>query len=255
MEAVRVRKPKLKTDEIISRLESVIVPDDPLPVEDEVFTSSQPSVSEPNILSRNEDNAVQSIFSSGEFLAPKGSNCLYPSLDEHFATDVKENQSADHEAESFVEDTQQNKVEASAPDLPMSSSVEGGLVFDSFPPPLSSEHLRNLYINRSLDLLNETENNFLKDSDFELLTAPDSSGFNIPDDPFYLLLCKYADNWGKWLQALKRLSKVLKESSEMEVSAWKVTDHTHSVDVSVQQNLSSCHDLNNTVKLNLFQYF
>ncbi|CAH8526621.1 unnamed protein product [Schistosoma haematobium] len=240
MEAVRVRKPKLKTDEIISRLESVIVPDDPLPVEDEVFTSSQPSVSEPNILSRNEDNAVQSIFSSGEFLAPKGSNCLYPSLDEHFATDVKENQSADHEAESFVEDTQQNKVEASAPDLPMSSSVEGGLVFDSFPPPLSSEHLRNLYINRSLDLLNETENNFLKDSDFELLTAPDSSGFNIPDDPFYLLLCKYADNWGKWLQALKRLSKVLKESSEMEVSAWKVTDHTHSVDSKCQDKRTVC---------------
>lgn len=44
----------------------------------------------------------------------------------------------------------------------MSSSVEGDLVFDSFPPPLSSEHLRNLYINRSLDLLNVTENNFLK---------------------------------------------------------------------------------------------
>ncbi|VDO77864.1 unnamed protein product [Schistosoma mattheei] len=191
MEAVR-------TDEIISRLESVIVPDDPLPVEDEVLTSSQPLVSGPNILSRNEDNAVTSVFSSGEFLAPKGSNRLYPSLDEHFATDVEENQSADHEAESLVEDIQQNKVEASAPDLPMSSSVEG----DS-------------------------------DSEFELLTAPDSSGFNIPDDPFYLLLCKYADNWGKWLQALKRLSKVLKESSGMEASAWKISQCNHQKKLTV----------------------
>uniref|UniRef100_A0A5K4F0Z2 Ectopic P granules protein 5 n=2 Tax=Schistosoma mansoni TaxID=6183 RepID=A0A5K4F0Z2_SCHMA len=240
MEAVRVRKPKLKTDEIISRLESIIVPDDALPVEDEVFTSPQLTVSEPQILSRCEDNTVPSTFHSNEGSAPKDLNRLYPPLDGHFATDVEGNQSADHEAESVVEDIQQSKVEASAPDLFMNSSVEGDLLFDSFPPSLSSEHLRNLYINRSLDLLNETENSFLKNSEFELLTVPNSSGFNIPDDPFYLLLCKYADNWGKWLQALKRLSKVLKESSGMEMSAWKVMKHTNSVDSKCQDKRTVC---------------
>ncbi|CAH8481814.1 unnamed protein product [Schistosoma turkestanicum] len=234
MEAVRVRKPKLKTEEIIARLESIEVPDTPLLVDNEVPASPEPTVSEIRS-SENGVNIVQSTSNSEEYSSAKDSISLYPSLDDHFTkNDPAGNQSADLKADQLVEVVRPNEIEASAPELLSKSLEERDFVYDNFPPALSSEHLKNLYLNRSLDLIDETEQKFLKGSDFQLLAVSDSSGFNIPDDPFYLLLCKYADNWGKWSQALKRLNKVLKESSEMEQSVWKVVKNTQSIDGKCQ---------------------
>ncbi|KAK4469855.1 hypothetical protein MN116_007365, partial [Schistosoma mekongi] len=235
MEAVKVRKCKLKTDEIIARLESLEVPNDPLSFEPEECFNHRSNASEPNLISKIDNNTTGHPFIHSETTATSDQLCIYPSLkDQLSATELVENQFSDHEAHEIVEDTELNKVEASAPDLLACLDLRKSFVCDLFPSPLSSEHLKNLYINRSLDTIDEIEQAFLEKSEFELLAVPNSSGLNIPNDPFYLLLCQYADDWGRWLQSLKRLSKVLVESSEMKQSAWKVVTLNRNVESKCQ---------------------
>ncbi|CAH8842691.1 unnamed protein product [Trichobilharzia szidati] len=132
-------------------------------------------------------------------------------------------------------ETSEQQVEASAPDFIEDVTERDNSLFDAFPAPLSSEHLRNLYINRSVDKLNDIEQNFLVESEFELVLVSHSSESSLPEDPFHLLICNYADNWAKWWQSIKRLEKVLKESLEMEQSAWVVTKVKQSAE-------GKCHD-------------
>ncbi|CAH8496390.1 unnamed protein product [Heterobilharzia americana] len=232
MEAVRVRKPKLKTADIIARLESIKVPDEPLPVESEVFENFELAVSQPEATFRYEQEAVHLDDQS---FSSKEQTYTYPSLDDHFSKPhLEQIKSVDSDIYFHAVDEKKQEVKASAPILIESMQEEDKLAFDNFPAPLSSEHLRNLYINRSIDRITEIEQIFLKGSEFELEIVSNSNEFNPPEDPFHLLLYKYADNWGKWWQALKRLDKVLTESSGMEQSVWMVTKVNRSVEGKCQ---------------------
>lgn len=102
----------------------------------------------------------------------------------------------------------------------------------SLPSALSVGHLKNLYINHTINTLSDLEDVFLKESTFEIsIFTTDSDHGDKNSDPFLLLLNKYVFYWSQWWHAATRLDNILKEANNLQQSVWRIEKFKSHVEV------------------------